>query len=235
MVDKFNLKQMRIQEISTDSRIGEFDLLLGSSFIEKGKYKNKNFSIKDIINHIRTGVSQEGGRLGIQQAIQDEKDPHTTPWDCLNRMEYDAYIPDNAMLFVSMNKNKLGKCQELYLCTRTGISVGSSGIQLDQLDFILVRGKQENKGIVKDTSFVLDDFFNKGSVLVQSDRELTIDLEVIGKTFETELMIAESAILKTNDSFLYDSRTEIHLGKGLYKIIKSQKDGSFLIFNAPLI
>lgn len=136
---------MRIQEYATGSRLDQKDLLLGSKFIEKGKYKNKNFALKDIISHVKAGLPKESGTLSIQLAIQDETDSSLTPSGLINRHEEGIVIPEYGLVFVQMIKNANGDCVDIYLFTRNGDEFGENAQQSTDADFIKISSHTPNE------------------------------------------------------------------------------------------
>jgi hypothetical protein len=170
---------MRIQEISGDSRIGENDLLLGSMFIEKGRYKNKNFSIKDIIQHIRSGLHTEngGGKLLIQYAFQDEDSPYTTVEDLLNKYNGTIEIPANGILFVKMVRNVYGMpCDNLFLFKKTDCKIGEEEYPVNSLNFIEIRSENLNRGIELDDSVILNNGYHRGLIFLTNTHNIEITL-----------------------------------------------------------
>jgi hypothetical protein len=213
---------MRVQDISTGSIIGQEDLLFGSMFIEKGRYRNKNFSIKDIINHVRSGVSVEGGRLSIQYATQEENSKYDNVVDLLNRFNGIIIVPANGILLVKMIRNEYGlACDDLYLFTRNDCVLGSEEEQVKDYEFIKLRSETRNRGIEINKSMKLNKGHHKGLIYVDSIEPLELMLPTdLQDDFEVELIQVgpDSVTLKTELPDEEGFQTGLHIGSEQSKI-----------------
>jgi hypothetical protein len=168
---------MRIQEINAGSQIGEYDMLLGSAFIEKGKYRNKNFAIRDIINHIKSGVTGDGGRLSIQYAWQDERCTHTNVVDLINKFDGSILVPSNGILLVKMVKNEYGMpCDNLFLFNRTECELGEGNNQVNDYNFIELKSKNLNRGIEITEDITLNNGYHQGLFFLSNADDIEIAL-----------------------------------------------------------
>jgi hypothetical protein len=226
---------MRIQEISTDSRIGEFDLLLGSMFIGKDKYRNKNYSIRDIINHVRAGVSVEGGRLSVQYAWQDERSPYTKVEDLINKFDGLIIVPANGLLLVKMVKNENGAaCDDLYLFTRTDCEIGEGKSLVYEHDFIKIKTETLNRGLEETSSFVLNRGHHKGLIYVVSDDVCFVTVpEDLQEDFEVSVIRLGMGEVKfvctdrTQQGFVNGNKIESH---GKVDLIRRPKTKIYNLF-----
>jgi len=129
---------MLIQDFNTGSKLNEQDRILGSAFVDKGKYKTKNFLLKDILSHIRAGLPKESGSFSVQTVTQQEIDAAVTPSELINQNENDYTVPEYAITFVNMIKNAQGACDEIYLFGRNSLTFGVNSNQSTDADFILI-------------------------------------------------------------------------------------------------
>ncbi len=123
---------MRVQEYNTGSTSNAQDLLYGSWFIEKGKYKSKNFKLKDILTNIKAGLPAKEGVLSIKLVTQEDGEQHETPEDLINQSEESLIVPPYAVTIVRMLNGAV------YLFSRTDNEFGANAYQCDPSDFIHV-------------------------------------------------------------------------------------------------
>jgi len=133
---------MLIHEYNTGSRFNERDLLTGSSYIERGKFRTKNFKLKDVLQHVRAGLPEQGGSFSIKIVEQEESDPASSPAELVNQEQEGIVVPEYAILFVRMNKNTKGDCDETYLFTRNSNEFGANATPVLPEDFIFINANK---------------------------------------------------------------------------------------------
>jgi hypothetical protein len=160
---------MRVQEISRGGTIQNEDMLFGSQFIEKGKYRNLNFNIKEIIGHITAGLPKNEGTFSIQVAEQDSNCNLKTPADLINRNPDNINVPNYGLLFIKMLKNESGACEDLFLFTRTGDTFGESANQCSDKDFLKLGSDNFGSQInIENQDLVLDNRHDKATIFIDS-------------------------------------------------------------------
>lgn len=163
---------MRVQEYNTGSKFNEQDLLTGSEFIEQGKYRTKNFKLKDILTNIKAGLPASSGVLSIKLITQEIGDPQVNPEDLINQNEAGILIPPYAVTLVRMLSNAV------YIFTRTNKEFGANAFQCDANDFILI-----NRSLGAELSPLGEDLDYFG--LVAADSQKTLN-KALNEAFKAE-------------------------------------------------
>lgn len=163
---------MRVQEYNTGSKFNEQDLLNGSEFIEAGKYRTKNFKLKDILTNIKAGLPASSGVLSIKLITQETGEVQENPEDLINQNEAGILIPPYAVTLVRMLSNAV------YIFTRTNKEFGANAFLCAASDFILI-----NRSLGAELSPLGEDLDYFG--LVAADSQKTLN-KALNEAFKSE-------------------------------------------------
>jgi hypothetical protein len=224
---------MRVQEISTGGTIQNDDMLFGSQFIEKGKFRNLNFNIKDIINYVKAGLPASSGTLSIQIGEQDADSPYLTPTELINRSVFNIDVPAYGLLFIKMKKNKDGLCDELYLFLRNGFAFGENAMQCKEADFLkLFCGGQKQNEFTHDSyeEFNLSNTHNKGLIWCESPEAINIPDNLTDDFTVQFFNVSNTTILLIPNPNIDLDGTELNERK-IYTLKRRSSDKKFFLIH----